>query len=171
VEEAAAGAGESSSSSGDAEVLAGEASAEEITTNVSSWFGPRCFLSSVPASDVADIVVDGSSGPVGCEDITPPRIEFGEEGVVEAGALQAEVESADAAEGAAGDHGAPESRVICDAGRVLAVDDPAKIRRAYRLRGRHLCRRVLAAYGGFWLLVAVPVRIPLSAWLSQTRRV
>jgi hypothetical protein len=49
---------------------------------------PRWF------SDTPDVVVDGDSGPVGCEDIAPPRVDFGKKGVVVPGPGQTQIESA-----------------------------------------------------------------------------
>jgi hypothetical protein len=119
MEQAASGSGESGAFSCDGEVLAGEAAGEEIKTGIfdplglSSAFATSSArqFSSMPSgvnvrvgSYSTNVVVDGGPGPVSCEHIAPPGVEFGEEGVREASAGEAEVYAAYTREQRAGDH-------------------------------------------------------------------
>jgi hypothetical protein len=105
--------GESCAASGDAEVLAGEPTAEEIRACPGipfRGFAVNAFVVSdgcqMSASSVAvlmcdrtNVVKDGDSGEPGCEDGPPVLVPLAEEGVMPAGLVEAEVESPDAGEG------------------------------------------------------------------------
>ena len=112
VEEAAAVSGEPCSSSCDTDVLAGEASAEEIRATyapgpepvpwpllftLSGGDVPFCGLSrsDVLNPHVSHVLVDGDSGPPMPNDLPPPRVGFAEPQVGHACPVEAEVESAD----------------------------------------------------------------------------
>jgi hypothetical protein len=105
VEEAGAVSGEAASLAGDADVLAGESSGEEINRSVVVPWTESVFAVSASSQrsqssglcafwalrHVSDVRVDSGVGPVGGEDIAPPRVLFGEEDVLESGACEAEV--------------------------------------------------------------------------------
>jgi hypothetical protein len=111
VEQAGAGSVKSGAFPGDAEVLAGEAAADEIKTAWYPWPGlpPLPFGESVALSrrtsprwfspnHVAYVVVDGDAGEPLSEHSLPPRILLTEERMSKPSPLESQIEASDPAE-------------------------------------------------------------------------
>jgi hypothetical protein len=98
-EESAALPCEPGSLAGDGEVLAGEASAEEInsagsfpiTSPVRELLPGRMWVRNVP-----NVFVDGDAGESGCEDCSAVGVDLSEELVLEPGPLEPDVHATDA---------------------------------------------------------------------------